>query len=292
MADKSQLGYHPFTRALRYLLFKTRLGPYLGGQSYRDNRRFRDFCLAALKHRRQAEKATEDDMFYHLLNGRDPETGQGYSTGDLACESVLLMVAGSQSTSCGLSATLYYLANNPEQLATLVRDVRAAFASEHEIRYEPGGRLAALPYMRACIEESMRLTPPTPGHLPREVVAEGLEVDGIWLPPGTNIGVSTYALHRNEAYFPAADRFCPERFLHDGNYGEATAFNAFSAGSTGCIGKQLAYVELCLAIASLVLRYDFNVEHPGGDRVQYQVKDVFVGAGKGPLVRLHRRADI
>lgn len=231
-------------------------------------------------------------MFYHLLNGRDPETGQSYGIGDLACESVLLMVAGSQSTSGALSATIYYLANNPEQLAGLVQEVRAAFASEREIRYELGGRLAALAYLRACIDESMRLSPPTPGHLPREVVGERLEVEDIWLSPGTNVGVSAYALHRNEAYFPAANCFRPERFLHDGKYKDNTAFNAFSAGATGCIGKQLAYMELRLAIASLVWRFDFYVEHPGGDRVEYQVKDVFVGEGKGPLVQLHRRADI
>lgn len=72
MADSHQLGYHPFARALRYLLFETKLGPYLGGKPSRDIARFRKFCLAALRERRQAEKATEDDMFHHLLNDTIP----------------------------------------------------------------------------------------------------------------------------------------------------------------------------------------------------------------------------
>ena len=291
MAHYYQLGYHPFTRALRYLLFKTKLGPYLGAKLYRDNARFRNFCLAALRECRQAEKATEDDMFHHLLNGHDPDTGQSYSIGDLACESVLLMVAGSQSTSSGLAATIFYLANNSEQLERLQVEVRSSFLSEEAIQHDAGGKFATLPYLRACIDESMRLSPPTPGHLPREVVAGGLEVDGIWIPQGTNVGVSAYVIHRNEACFEDPGRFRPERFLREGKYRDITAFNAFSAGATGCIGKQLAYMELCLAIALLVWRFDFTVEHPRGDRVEYQVKDVFVGEGEGPMVQLRRRAD-
>lgn len=136
----------------------------------------------------------------------------------------------------------------------------------------------------------MRLTPPTPGHLPREIVAGGLEVGGIWIPQGTNVGVSADVLRRNQACFQDPGRFRPERFLRDGKYRDITAFKAFSAGATGCIGKQLAYMELCLAIALLVWRFDFKVERPGGDRVEYQVKDVFVGE-EGPIVQLRRRAD-
>ena len=292
-ADHYQLGYHPFTHLLRYLLFKTRLGPYLGGKSYRDNGTFRNFCLAALKKRRGAEKATEDDMFHHLLNGRDPETGQGYSIGDLTCESVLLIVAGSQSTSGALAATLFYLVNNLRQLKKLQDEVRGAFASENDIRYEAGSKLANLPYLRACIDESMRLTPPTPGHLPREVLAEGgLEIDGKLLPPGANVGVSAYTIHRNEAYFPNAQPFQPERFLEDGKDHDTIAFNAFSAGATGCIGRQLAYMELCLAVATLVWRFDFIIQQPAGETAEYQVKDVFVGEGEGPVVQLNRRENL
>lgn len=278
------LGYHPLTHPLRYLLFKTRLGPYLGGQSYRDNRRFRDYCLSALKERRRRDQpyqtVVDNDVFHHLLNGRDPETGQAYSIADLACESVLLMVAGSQSTSGALAATIHYLVNRPETLARLQDEVRNAF---------PGDQ-AQLPYLRACIDESLRLTPPTPGHLPREVLTHGLEVDGVWVAPGTTVGVSAYSIHRNETYFSEPYDFRPERWLNDdGSYhGASTAFNAFSAGATGCIGKQLAYMELSIAVAMLIRRFNIQVDHPGGAKYEYQVRDVFVAEGNGPHVQLKK----
>lgn len=228
-------------------------------------------------------------MFHHLLNGRDPETGESYRTGDLACESVLLVVAGSQSTSGGLAATFFYLARHPEKLSRLRKEIREAFSNQDDIRYESGGKLAALPYLRACIDESMRLTPPTPGHLPREIVgSEGLSIDGHWFPPGTNVGVSPYAIHRNEAYFPEPNRFWPERWLEDGMDEEShqiamSALSAFSAGATGCIGKQLAYMELSLIVAMLVWRHDFTMASKGDK--EHQVRDCFVGVGQGPIVK-------
>ena len=231
-------------------------------------------------------------MFHHLLNSHDPETGQSYQTGDLACESVLLIVAGSQSTSGALSATLFYLANNPDKLAKLRVEIHTAFPAECDIRYESGGILATLPYLRACIDESMRLTPPTPGHLPREILGKGgLKIDGIWFPAQTIVGTSAYALHRNESYFNEPTRFLPERWLEDREGGGtprrgASAFNPFSAGATGCIGRQLALMELSLTIAILVWRFDLTMRTSGSDTTEYEVCDFFVGEGYGPDLQL------
>lgn len=233
-------------------------------------------------------------MFEHLLNGRDPETGQGYSMGDLACESVLLMVAGSQSTSGGLAATLFYLAHHPSKLSKLRSEVHTAFATEDTIRYEGGSALTTLPYLRACIDESLRLSPPTPGHLPREIVgSDGMEIDGDWFPASTNVGVAPYAIHRNALYFPEPLEFQPERWLagpdKETHEGFASAFVPFSAGVTGCIGRQLAMMELCLVVARLLWRFDLRVVSNGGDKpVEYRMIDCFVGDGDGPMLQLVR----
>ncbi|KAJ5155287.1 hypothetical protein N7492_008090 [Penicillium capsulatum] len=293
------LGYHPLTKSLRYLIFNTRLGQWIGGQSFRDNVRFRDFCIGKLN-RRKAQSPGKDetpgktDMFEHLLNGRDPETGQGYPMGDLACESVLLMVAGSQSTSGGLAATLFYLAHHPEKLSKLRAEIRTTFTTESAIRYDGGSALMTLPYLRACIDESLRLSPPTPGHLPREIVGNnGMDIDGDWFPATTNVGVAPYAIHRNALYFPEPLEFRPERWL--GERDKETrddlqlAFVPFSAGATGCIGRQLAMMELCLAVARLLWRFDLQVALPSRNGpVEYRIRDCFVGDGDGPFLRLIR----
>ncbi|KAJ5674973.1 uncharacterized protein N7477_004907 [Penicillium maclennaniae] len=292
-AGWTSLGYHPFTKILRWILFKTRLGPIIGGQSLHDNGRFRDFCLQKLKARRQAwaqDISTEKrstDMFEYLLNGRDPETGQSYTLGDLACESVLLMVAGSQSTSGALSATFFYLAHHPLALSKLRHEIHTTFPDPSKIHYIHSNPLGTLPYLRACIDESLRLSPPTPGHLPREIVGEGLVIDGCMYPPGTNVGVSPYAIHRTEV-FRDPHSFVPERWL-DAGHALGTGFHPFSAGATGCPGRQLAIMELSLTVARLLWKFDLLVVSGTGVRigdVEYRMRDFFVGEGAGPRLQL------
>lgn len=88
-------------------------------------------------------------MLEYLLNGRDPETGEAYTLGDLACESVLLMVAGSQSTSGALCATFFYLAHHPEALSKLRHEIHNTFPSPGDIHFHPENPLGTLPFLRA-----------------------------------------------------------------------------------------------------------------------------------------------
>ncbi|KAJ5102990.1 hypothetical protein N7532_003519 [Penicillium argentinense] len=294
----SQLGYHPLTKWWRHILFKTPLGSLLGGRSYRDNARLRSFCLGKLKSRATSKKTATIsgqenkgcDMFEHLLSGRDPETGESYSLGDLACENVLLMVAGSQSTAGALSAIFFYLAHHPGKLTRLRNEIHQAFDSENAIRYSADSKLSGLSYLRACIDEAMRLSPPTPGHLPREILEkEGSVIDGCWFPPQTKVGIAPYALHRNALYFSQPLSFHPERWTeeHEGREMQPSAFAPFSAGATGCVGQKLAMMELSLVVAQLLWRFDLSLALHGGDGpVEYRMRDCFIGAGEGPRLQL------
>ncbi|KAJ4362590.1 hypothetical protein N0V83_010684 [Neocucurbitaria cava] len=185
------LGYHPWTHLLRYLLFKTPLRTSLGRIVVRDNSRFRDFCVASLRERIKVEKTPDkessfsQDMFHHLLKARDPETGEGFSIGDLGAESVLLMIAGTHTTSVAIAAIVFYLARNVDKLNKVAAEIRTAFPSTEDMNYR---ELAALPFLRACISESLRLCPPTAGHLQRETLSAGAEIEGFLYPPGTNVG--------------------------------------------------------------------------------------------------------
>lgn len=95
------------------------------------------------------------------------------------------MIAGSDTTATALSATMFYLARNPDKLATLKNEIRGAFNNVSEI--VSGKQLTDCNYLKACVDEAMRLAPPVPGLLPREVTApEGIVVDGVFLPQGVH----------------------------------------------------------------------------------------------------------
>lgn len=254
------------------------------------------------------------DFFHHLLKARDPETGQGFSTPELWAESNLLIIAGSDTTSTAMAATIFYLTRNPEALAKAVAEVRSKFTDVEEIRQ--GAALNSCTYLRACIDEAMRLSPSVGGLLPREVQAGGMTIGGEHIPAGTVVGTPHYTIHHNAEYYPQPFRYEPERWLvgaecaatgrvtvEDDLHRAQSAFCPFSVGPRGCIGKGLAYVEMSVTIARTLFLYDMRKAvgiadpgegHPsneyGRHRVgEFQLSDTFTSVKDGAMVEFRRR---
>jgi hypothetical protein len=100
----------------------------------------------------------------------------------------------------------------------------------------------------------------------------GATIDGVYYPAGTNVGVSTCAIHHSEESFLEPFSFRPERWIagSDTGFSEESvtaaqaAFCPFSLGTRGCIGKGLVYMEMTTAVARLLWLYD--VRGVEGDR--------------------------
>lgn len=206
-----------------------------------------------------------------------------------------------------LSAVFFYLSRNPECYRKITTEIRSVFNNIDEIR--AGSRLANCSYLRACIDEALRMSPPIPGTLWRQQVAEGdkesgpLIIDGHIIPPGTHIGVNTYAIHHNEAYFPEPFTYRPERFLEKSAATRGPVKNAFvpfSIGSRACLGKSMAYLEASLVLARTLWHFDF-VKAPNdagnlgestywktrgrGERIdEYETNDIFSATHDGPCL--------
>jgi len=271
---------------------------------------FVEVCLTQrIKEEEQLEmeggnKDARKDFFHYLFRAKDSETGElSYPPGELLSESDLLIIAGSDTTSTVFAAAFFYLVHNPQAQSKLTTEIRSTFESVDEVRN--GKKLQSCTYLRAFIDESMRMNTPTSGELNREVLPGGLFVKGEFFAEGPNVGVSIYSIHHNETYFPEPFAFRPERWIEGkGVTAEsvafaASAFTPFSIGTRGCIGKNLAYMEMTIAIAKVIYRYDLrrvNQETTGvgspelgwgrRDKRQYQVNDTFVAAGRhGPKVQ-------
>lgn len=214
-----------------------------------------------------------------------------------------------------MSAVFFYLSRNPTCYQRLANEIRSTFASSEEIRGSP--KLSSCQYLRAVIDESMRLAPPVPGTLWREVPSaeDGrgrVVIDGHVVPPGTQVGVNIYSIHHNEEYFPDPFAFRPERWLAS-ETPEAQrkvmldAFNPFSIGYRGCAGKAMAYLESNLIIAKTLWHFDFETapgklgEVGGGTPGrtdgrhrpdEYQLYDIISGAHDGPYLIFRAREGI
>ena len=139
-----------------------------------------------------------------------------------------------------------------------------------------GKKLAGCSYLRACIDESLRLSPPVAGLLSREVLPGGLQVGTHVFPAGTDIGTPHYALHHSPEIFPDPHAFEPQRWSpgasEDSVKGQEvralqSAFCAFSTGPRGCVGKRMAYMELTTVLARLVWLYDMRPATSSLERV-------------------------
>lgn len=252
------------------------------------------------------------DIFSFLLHAKDPESGDGMPMAELWMEANTLIVAGSDTTSTTLSAALHYLLHNTDTLRRLESEIRSTFTSTEEILMGP--EMQSCTYLRACIDETMRMTPPVGGVLPRQVLPGGLAIPalGLELPAGIDVGVPIYAIHHHAEFVTSPFTFDPSRWIpaaegeksHEQDRDALMAvFTPFSLGHRACLGKPLVYMELCIAIARIVFDFDMRLseeqhvsEFVKDDikagrrrRGEYQLLDWFMSWNEGPWAEFRRR---
>lgn len=93
----------------------------------------------------------------------------------------ILIIAGSETTATLLSGATYLLLVNPACLARVVKEVRSVFVKGSDFNFT--SVTAKLPYLNACLEETLRLYPPVPTVLPRRTGPEGDVINGRVIPP-------------------------------------------------------------------------------------------------------------
>ena len=118
-----------------------------------------------------------------------------------------------------LSSCLFYLGRDENTRCRLFSEVSRTFLSWRNVEWGPALRSCC--HLRACLDEAMRLAPPAPGCLWREVCKGGAIIDGIYLPAGCEVGVGQYSIHHDPRYFPQPYSFVPDRFLRGSSEIEA-----------------------------------------------------------------------
>ena len=292
------------------MIWKLRLDQLLFRKLYKAQKQFQALSKGQSGWRMKQKDPAIKDLFSNLLQARDPITLSALTEEELIAEAGVLIVAGSDTVATALTATLFYCLHYPQILCRLQNEIRSGFADVDEIRSSQ--RLDSCLYLRACINEAMRLSPPVGALLPREILAGGLTVDDHHFPQGVNIGVPHYTLHHNELHYPDPFVFKPERWIvsSDPNCEKSSeaavataqsAFCAFSVGRFGCVGKTLAYAEMSVILARIFWLYDMRLRGSigeghtslgkGRERAnEFQTWDGFTSTHEGPMVEFKRRS--
>jgi cytochrome P450 len=171
-----------------------------------------DFLRAVLEAKRTDRG---EDVLSDLL-------GSDLSTAEIEGLTLVLMTSGRDSVAYMIATTTVALLTHPEQLALLRADPTL---------------------MPGAIEEFMRFGAMFITLFPRTATEE-VVVDGVTIHAGQSVSVSSVAGNRDERRFPNPEEFDVTR--------DAYGHLGFGHGLHGCVGQQLARIEITEAITQLI----------------------------------------
>lgn len=156
--------------------------------------------------------------FMQMLEMEDPETGIKLSSDNVRAQLLTFLVAGHETTSGLLSFCLYYMVKHPET-------IRRAQAEVDGMGRITRDSLTKMPFIDACLKETLRLQPTAPMFSVENT--EDLQLPGGYIIPANDVVlINLHGMQSDpKIWGEDADQFRPERML-DGKF-EALPANSW-----------------------------------------------------------------
>lgn len=209
---------------------------------------------------------------------------------------MLLHVVGAGFDTLGTTLSMclsfiYATPGCPEKILDELQTLGLANKSTYE-------QLARLPYLEACIKESMRLKPIIGTSLARSVPKQGFMLNGRILPAGTIVGMNPIVIQQDKSVFGGdAAVFKPERWLDTSTEQRgAMEFQSLAFGGPGrsCPGRNLAWIILTKTVAEIVGQFNVSIlrdeDALGSGKSAYREASFFVFKAYNILARFEPRA--
>lgn len=266
-----------------------------------------------IAYRFKIERQPHSDMLASFIK-------HGLSLQEAADESLLQILAGSDTSATVIRMALLHIITCPRIYSRLVNEIISTYPlpSETEANISSESRTAQiltyaqtvqLPYLTACLKETIRIWPVATGVMPKIVPSTGDHLSsGIYLPPGTEIGHCAIGIHHNPSVYGSdAHIFRPERWFplpseittttttptaefSNGSSNphlaqmEKTHELAFGYGRFKCLGERIARIEIWKAMAELIRRYEWQVVDPMKPFEKSVNMGLFIQKGMGVVV--------
>jgi cytochrome P450 len=222
----------------------------------------------------------EPDYLSMMLLARDKDTGDGMSDKELIDEITTLIVAGHETTASMLNWAWYLLGHHPEAEARLLAEIDA----KPDEPVPSLDSMEELHYANLVLQETLRLYPPVWVISRRTIEADTL--GGHVVPPGTDVFISPYFIHRHPDFWQDAESFKPERFESGEQDRKRLTYLPFSAGAHHCIGETLAIYEGLLHFSKVCRR--FRLRHVDNTPAEFEAL-INLRTRKPIFMRLERR---
>ncbi|KAF2753857.1 putative cytochrome P450 monooxygenase [Pseudovirgaria hyperparasitica] len=195
------------------------------------------------------------DLLQAFLDAEDPDSKIKMQRHEVRTESIALQLAGSESTSFVTSWVIHLLTLYPAYHARAVDEVRSLFKRDHMVTFAECR--TQLPFLEACVYETLRYSPITSGFMPRVSHTSGVMLQGFYLPPGIEVAINLIGAHNHAETWKDPHIYDPTRFLANEDL-KRNVF-AFSYGHRNCIGKSLAWSEMMVILSNLLKDYDVKL---------------------------------
>ncbi|KAF8843740.1 cytochrome P450 [Paxillus ammoniavirescens] len=201
------------------------------------------------------ELSDDDTLLDHLVQQTtDPVV--------LKDEILNIMIAGRDTTAGTLTFVIYFLSTHPHVLARLRDEIMTKIGPTDRPTH---ASIRELKYLRAVINETLRLFPPVPLNIRQSIKATTLPSSDPLEKPryvsaNTPVSYSAFIMHRRkDLWGPDAEEFDPDRFLDDRLHKYLTPqpfiFLPFNAGPRICLGQQFAYNEISFMLIRLLQHF-------------------------------------
>jgi cytochrome P450 family 138 len=211
-----------------------------------------------------------DDVLSLMVQSRY-EDGSPMTRAEIADELITLLAAGHETTATTLAWAVERLQRHPALLDRLVADLDNG---SDEL-------------LNATILEVQR-TRPVIDTTFRQVKAPTLQIGPWTMAQGQTIVASIGLLHADEAVFPDARRFDPERFLSQPP--DPAAWIPYGGGVRRCIGAAFATMEMRVVLRTLLRDYVITPSSARDER--WQTRRVAIAPARGARVRIQPRRDL
>ncbi|KAJ1891377.1 hypothetical protein LPJ66_006954 [Kickxella alabastrina] len=172
----------------------------------------------------------------------------------------LFYIAGYDTTANSLSYVMMELARHPE-IQQKAREIVISMIGDTRNAYPNDDQIKKLGYIDLIVKETLRKAPIVTDVRCR--LSEPVQFGPYSLPKGVVIIVDIWLMHYNPANFHEPEKFIPEWFVDDKSADVKNVapftFTAFSNGSRQCMGMKFSLIEQRIAIALLLLRFEWTL---------------------------------
>jgi len=216
-------------------------------------RHLRSLLMSIIEDRRASRGSRHFDFLSMYLEATDKQGGK-FSDTELLDELMTLIVAGFETSANTLNWVWYLVAKYPEVEAKLIDEAQRVLLGVSAVSAE---NLVAMQYTQQTLEEALRLFPPVWLFTRRSHADD--ELDDYDVPPGTDIYLAPFILHRTDRYWSEPDRFDPERFSPTDKPKKGRPYFPFSLGPRRCLGEYFSFVEMKVHLGLLLPRFSMQL---------------------------------